>query len=385
MILAGASVALFLSLVLLRRKPGERSRRALLLYMAATGLVLLSVFLYLNGKGAAFGLVLGYGNLIVVPFLLIYIRSLISLSPPARISTLACFMPLGAALLVTAGLLVFGTERDIGRFFLFELTESGWPYAVVFLLENLIVPVGIIPLLLRFNRLARLAEDSFSNTDDLHYSWVRLLLIFELLSWTFFLTAFLFVDVFRLSNNSLLAAVFGAVSVFTVILGVFGISETSIFSRFQASGMLDEACADEACADEADARSEAAGPGCYQRSGLTGERAREIARLLGTAMAEHRYFLDPRLNLRQLSDFIRVPVNQISETLNRHMNTSFYGYINDLRLKAVCEKFEEGEDRSLTLLAIAMDSGFNSKATFNRVFRAAKGCTPSQYLAGLSR
>ena len=34
-----------------------------------------------------------------------------------------------------------------------------------------------------------------------------------------------------------------------------------------------------------------------------------------------------------------------------------------------------------TYIDVALDSGFGSVATFNRVFRENKGCTPTQYRA----
>ena len=38
------------------------------------------------------------------------------------------------------------------------------------------------------------------------------------------------------------------------------------------------------------------------------------------------------------------------------------------------------ENKSFTLIAIAYDCGFNSKATFNRVFKNITGNTPGEYV-----
>jgi AraC-like DNA-binding protein len=41
-----------------------------------------------------------------------------------------------------------------------------------------------------------------------------------------------------------------------------------------------------------------------------------------------------------------------------------------------------GEQKTQTLLGIAYDSGFNSKATFNRAFKKVTGLSPKQWLEG---
>ena len=57
-------------------------------------------------------------------------------------------------------------------------------------------------------------------------------------------------------------------------------------------------------------------------------------------------------------------------------NISYYDYLNQRRImeaqNLLC-------DPSLTITEVAMRSGFNSLATFNRIFKAQKNCTPREY------
>ncbi len=60
------------------------------------------------------------------------------------------------------------------------------------------------------------------------------------------------------------------------------------------------------------------------------------------------------------------------------MNMSWYDYLINRRIMQA-EKLLA--DHDLSIMQVAMKSGFSSLATFNRVFRAKKSCTPSEYKA----
>ena len=63
---------------------------------------------------------------------------------------------------------------------------------------------------------------------------------------------------------------------------------------------------------------------------------------------------------------------------------NFNDFINHYRIEAVKVKLREGEHQQTTLLGIAFDSGFNSKATFNRAFKKSTGTTPKNFIENLS-
>jgi AraC-like DNA-binding protein len=94
---------------------------------------------------------------------------------------------------------------------------------------------------------------------------------------------------------------------------------------------------------------------------------------------EHIYF-DPDLTLKQFSEKLNTTSNNLSWLLNNIYNKSFYEYINSLRINAFIKKVERLEHKKITLLAMAFDVGFNSKSTFNKVFKKRFGITPSQYI-----
>ncbi len=96
---------------------------------------------------------------------------------------------------------------------------------------------------------------------------------------------------------------------------------------------------------------------------------------------EHRPFLDPDLNLTQLSKMLKMSVPELSETINSGFNKNFNDFINEYRVHEVQKMLKEGKQKKLSLLGIAYECGFNSKATFNRVFKKFTNTSPSQYVA----
>jgi AraC-like DNA-binding protein len=87
-----------------------------------------------------------------------------------------------------------------------------------------------------------------------------------------------------------------------------------------------------------------------------------------------------RLTVEELAGELRLPVKYVSYLINSHHQTNFHHFINIYRVNEVIRKMEDPTEKHKTLLALAMESGFNSKSSFNQVFKSHTGKTPSQFL-----
>ncbi|AXT19668.1 helix-turn-helix domain-containing protein [Flavobacteriaceae bacterium AU392] len=120
-----------------------------------------------------------------------------------------------------------------------------------------------------------------------------------------------------------------------------------------------------------------------ERNAITSDRKdNEMSVLklkLESVLEEEKPYLDNELTLIKLADLISTTDKKLSTLLNQYMNISFYDLINSYRVKAVKEKIDSGYNSNYTLLAIAYECGFNSKASFNRVFKKETGVSPSAY------
>lgn len=92
-----------------------------------------------------------------------------------------------------------------------------------------------------------------------------------------------------------------------------------------------------------------------------------------------KLYLDPELDLIKLSQHLGLPRYQVSAVLNGVIQKNFYDFINDYRIEAFKQLAGSASHAHYTLLALAYEAGFNSKSTFNAVFKKKTGQTPSQF------
>ena len=109
------------------------------------------------------------------------------------------------------------------------------------------------------------------------------------------------------------------------------------------------------------------------------DELQEQAKCLKKQIERDLLYLDPELSLKSLADTIDLHPNLVSKIINEGLRQTFSDCINEYRVNAVIKKIGNNSDSNLTFLAIAFDCGFNSKTTFNRVFKRQTGLTPLQY------
>lgn len=97
-------------------------------------------------------------------------------------------------------------------------------------------------------------------------------------------------------------------------------------------------------------------------------------------MIEDEIYLNPEISLRGLSKELGIKPNKLSWLINEHIGKNFNEYINTFRLNSFKEKAINTKNNNLTLLALAFESGFNSKSVFNHFFKKMEGLTPRVWL-----
>ncbi|MEL6536743.1 MAG: helix-turn-helix domain-containing protein [Bacteroidota bacterium] len=117
---------------------------------------------------------------------------------------------------------------------------------------------------------------------------------------------------------------------------------------------------------------------------LSPARCQMLASKLDYQMQKNELFRDESLTQKRLAETLGTSVQDLSWVLNHHYKQSFFDYINQLRIQAFLSRIEAGEHQKKTLLALALEAGFKSKSTFNRVFKEQHHCSPSQYIAKLA-
>lgn len=94
---------------------------------------------------------------------------------------------------------------------------------------------------------------------------------------------------------------------------------------------------------------------------------------------KQRLFANPKLNLRVLSESVKMNEKEISRLINQQSNQNFYQFINHFRIEEFKNLLNSPKASQLTLLGLAEEAGFNSKSTFYKTFKSQEGITPKQY------
>lgn len=97
-------------------------------------------------------------------------------------------------------------------------------------------------------------------------------------------------------------------------------------------------------------------------------------------MEVDKAYLDSELNLSDLAKLASMSRAQLSEVINSGFNKNFNDFVNEYRVEAFKTMLKNQKHLQLSLLGIAQECGFNSKATFNRVFKKLTQHSPTEYL-----
>lgn len=212
-------------------------------------------------------------------------------------------------------------------------------------------------------------ENRFSYIEKINLSWLNRLVISLLILWTgvfilVMLNRFLCVDIS-------LKWFFTIIPLFIFYIGYFGIKQQAIYYT-NLKGHYINKIIDIRKTKKPDDIS-------YVKSGLLPDTMSAIHAQLLTFMQKDNLYLNPTLSLTDLSEKMNIPSHHITQTLNDYAKINFYNFVNGFRVEAFKSKIESDEAEKFSLLGIAFDCGFNSKSSFNRIFKNFTGLSPSEY------
>ncbi|MEP5611018.1 MAG: helix-turn-helix domain-containing protein [Cyclobacteriaceae bacterium] len=116
----------------------------------------------------------------------------------------------------------------------------------------------------------------------------------------------------------------------------------------------------------------------YKQSSLDFTQFKRISHQITNLMNQEIY-LDPDLTLEDFSEALETNKNYISQVINQEFGINFNDYLNRFRIEKARELLHNPDKKSLKLLGIALESGFNNKTSFTRAFRKQTGMIPSKF------
>ncbi|PKP02996.1 MAG: hypothetical protein CVU11_10035 [Bacteroidetes bacterium HGW-Bacteroidetes-6] len=202
----------------------------------------------------------------------------------------------------------------------------------------------------------------FAEIGAINLKWIKMFLILALIC-HLSISVLYIVDysLGLMAYNSLQLSGFVMASIYTLVLGFFGFRQGNIFTSGIIEVNLDTVAS------------------TRKTEPLTTVEEQFVERFLAY-MQNEKPFLNNELTLALLAKGLDVSPEYLSSVLNGRLNSNFFDFINRYRVEEFKRICHLPENKQYTIIALAYDCGFNSKATFNRVFRQHTGTTPGAYI-----
>lgn len=359
----GIFVSFFLAFILFTKNGKTKSDKVLGIWLVVIGFHLFLYAIILTKIIFKIPFLLGIH--IIVPFLhgpLLY-TYIISLTQPksfnSKVILYHFFLPVVVGLMYAKFFFLSTKEKMI----VFENQGRGFEFILV-VSNFFLTSSGIFYFFYNFKILndhKKYKSFQISFEEKVDFNWLRLLIYMMAVIWLLI--------IFNQSDFW----IFGMTTIYVVCLGYFGIKQMDIFSNNSIVTSKNSAVIENKIVTNNPVKK-------YAKSGLNDEKANEIHQNLNQVMQQQKLYKEPELTLDELSKTLEVPSNYLSQVINEKEGINFYDYINALRVEEFKRIVQLEENKNFTLLSIAFECGFNSKTTFNRIFKKLTGLTPSQFV-----
>lgn len=121
----------------------------------------------------------------------------------------------------------------------------------------------------------------------------------------------------------------------------------------------------------------------YVNEGLASEDNKANLHKLEEYMQVHQPHLQPELTLNMLADALEMSPRYLSQIINYHLGQNFSDFINTHRVEAAKNRLQNPKDDKETILEVLYEVGFNSKSSFNAIFKKKTGMTPTEFKQSL--
>ena len=362
--LAGAIHALIQSMLLFFiRKGNRRANKFMAFFLLALAIGMTNGIVSLLGlydTWPSLSILMGSIILAYGPLFYLYIRAVTAKDRRGTLFDLLHGVPFLLGMLVYGAYLRWSAGGSAPSGVLGYAVRSPWLVVLILsVLQTIAYVVSILRLLRRHSEKVKAA---YSTIDRVNLGWLRRRLVVYAAIWA---VGLVLVAAVRLESRAVGLVgqiVFFLIALNTFVTGYLAMLQPEIFfGPFETRPVRR-----------------------YERSSLTPEDAAHHKTRLLELMDREKPFLDPEINLPKLAQALDIPVAHLSRVINELLGQNFYEFINHYRLEAAKRRLAMPEPGGEKLITVALECGFNSVATFNRVFKELTGRTPSDYRKNLT-
>ncbi|UJH67294.1 AraC family transcriptional regulator [Allomuricauda sp. SCSIO 65647] len=366
LLLVGAVQAGFLAFVLAFNKNKDLASKWLIAWLLFITIHLLFVHFGFSGVYKEYPLLLIFGSALMLlqgPFLFLYTAILTN-----RIKSLNVWQLLHAVpyLFYTCYIAVVLMEVDAPNRYEHISGIIDDPQNLMMLslglLNHLHIMVYLVLSILLLKKHSKSLTDTFSYLEDINLKWLKNLLIGITVVAVVILFGLLTSDLFPfISHYAKATLIYSALAILPFYMSFYAIRQKLIFPLH---------------ADLLNVK--------YEASRLTKKESAKIAEQLVHHMQSNKPYLNPKLSIKDLSDDLGLHPKDLSRVINENFEKNFFNFINEYRVDEFISKIKDPKHDRFTLIAIAYDCGFNTKSSFNSIFKKTKGMTPSAFKARLT-
>ena len=311
------------------------------------------------------------------PFVYIYAKMLVLEKPVFRVRYFFHFIPFALATLL---FMIFVPKDvvlvEVNSSFLGEGTTDYHIFYAAAIIVSIIFYVIQVMYLLHAHEKKVYNYFSF-DSHKTNLRWLKTIALIFALAYSLAIVSRLFNFFLEIKNPVFQPDIFPIIGLtfFAYALSFFGFNQETIFvsesfKRLQRRQDRLEA---------ADIEEETKTNPKYERSGLKEQTALEYIDLIKQYMEKEQPYLQGDFTIEKMAHELNIQKHYITQVLNERLNKNFYTFVNEYRVEEVKLRLADKKHENLTLLALAYDSGFNSKSSFNTIFKKLTGQTPSEY------
>lgn len=378
--LFGTVQAFFLSLLIFSKKNKSTGDYVLGCWIVFIGLHLLDTYFHSSGfvSKHLHLFALGYNFPILQgPFMFVYVLVMINKSGLFKPVYLLHGIPFLIATIYLLFNFYFLSAPEKMVYYQIQSVHFNTSLKIIWILKVFVGPVYVIWSLLKLKIHKKNVAENFSYSEHINLNWLKYVVIGLGFVWIIvLLTMFLrkyFPQIPLIMGDYF---IYLALTASVFFLGYFGFKQQVIYANepgnIEISKNNKQPIIKESNEEKQIER--------YKKSGLTENTAKEYLKKLLNYMDKEKPYLNGKLGLKEVAESLNISINHLSQVINEQTGMSFFDFVNKYRVEEVKTRLADPKNNQFTLLAIAFDCGFNSKSSFNSIFKKNTGQTPSEYL-----
>ncbi len=367
--ISGIFLSFFIALLLLTKKQKALTDKILAVWIFVIGIHLLGFYFYQKGYWEIYPHLIGTTSpfpLLHGPMLFLYTLYSLRNDRKLRRVDYLHFTPFVASYLYMSNFFFFYTPQEKLMLIIGEIQDYR-TFSIISLVAMLIsgLTYSILSYQLTIKHKRKIGNN-FSYSEGINITWLRYCILSIALVFLSATVIYIVRDALGVQFSFNVEYIIYMIIIgFVFYIGYFGIKHENIF--------VNNSQAEKTEVEENNVGEK------YKNSAIDPDLADELYRKLLNIMVNEKPYLNPKLNLSGLAQLLEISPNQLSQIINQEAKVNFHDFVNGYRVEEFIQN--ANENKKFSLLALALDSGFNSKSSFNNIFKKQKGLSPSIFLS----